>query len=944
MAPKLIIRNPATNRKINPLGRTALNIYKTQIESGKSPESVLPSGLKWVNGRIKRRIGPINDPNIRRITYDEIEAVQGPQLTYMKNIFKEYKGETIQIIKQYYTVVFNADGVGNLKEIRKTTTESIPDKFSSWWRNFSKNPSFLYHDSDNWIFDEEYNKSDNPSYRTQLLIMKANKVGKSNYQQFFLDNEDTGEESSGAVSSHCLFKPINDWAICSLESSESKTAKKRYTRIIKEVTKYAKEYCGGVPENKFQEICDKLTIGIQVDIPSHLIGIKTEFIKYECKQKPYKKFKFINTRLNHIDLNEISSKTDYEEVTQEELIEIKNQHHKDKFCLWKGEDHKPFQVLTLQKVYKLTEAEGYQKEVKEFEELNNLRDFQIEHYTNKELSQYLLENVNSNGGRMFMDSDDSSISKEDLEKIGCKHIDMKKAYTQGMECSQYQGYLGKITDFRECNKIMGIGIYRIENIKNIPEVISKLGVLYDDNSYSSPELEYYISLGITFDIVMGCWGTRTDIKFTPGMFLKDDVGLSHFCRWHGSSMKVSFKDTYNFDCENIKFAELNTTNECSIRYNEYKKVGIIEYEKEQAFHSSHIAGFVCSYCRISMIEQLLKFNGLEQIVAVVVDGIYFTGEVEVGSLFREKPLKDLNIYGPDGYISIVDLELPQNLPKNRIHNPVEVHTGQGGGGKTHKNLIDKGLVNVLYVAPPWKLARNKTKEYNVKSNVVHYLTRPGSEYLSIRRYYNVLIIDEISMINNKDKKLIMKRFKGLKIIFCGDIGYQLPPVEGREFKIKNLPRYEHNTNFRCRCDILQNILNNCRKIIGGSKDDNFPEMKKIIRKLGFVIQNKDDIDYKIEDLIICKTHKNKNTYTEKYKDLEKWRVTENTKKYSNGDIIIGSKPDCRCDLQHSFTCHSIQGETATHKLFIDINKMVSMRMIYSALSRARYFNQIIIVC
>ena len=58
-----------------------------------------------------------------------------------------------------------------------------------------------------------------------------------------------------------------------------------------------------------------------------------------------------------------------------------------------------------------------------------------------------------------------------LNRSKCNHIDMKKAYTRGGECNFYQGYLGKITDFRKTDKIQGLGIYYITDIK------------YNDNEY-----------------------------------------------------------------------------------------------------------------------------------------------------------------------------------------------------------------------------------------------------------------------------------------------------------------------------------------------------------------------------------------------------------------------------------------------------------------------------
>ena len=62
-----------------------------------------------------------------------------------------------------------------------------------------------------------------------------------------------------------------------------------------------------------------------------------------------------------------------------------------------------------------------------------------------------------------------------------------------------------------------------------------------------------------------------------------------------------------------------------------------------------------------------------------------------------------------------------NIGKFREDNRLEVHLGAGGAGKTHNNLIDKGLVNPLFIAPSWKLARNKKKEYASDSTTFFHL-------------------------------------------------------------------------------------------------------------------------------------------------------------------------------------------------------------------------------
>ena len=59
--------------------------------------------------------------------------------------------------------------------------------------------------------------------------------------------------------------------------------------------------------------------------------------------------------------------------------------------------------------------------------------------------------------------------------------------------------------------------------------------------------------------------------------------------------------------------------------------------------------------------------------------------------------------------------------------------------------------------------------------------------------------------------------------------------------------------------------------------------------------------------------------------------------------MSNEKPDTACEVRHAFTAHSIQGETAYEKLFIESSRMFDARMFYTAISRAKKLSQIFIV-
>ena len=790
MSQKIRIYNPITDKetKIDPHGRTAKKIYKFYIDSG-TPLDILPDDLTYNNGRFIK-VKPIEDiSNVRRITYQQVKASVGSNtMPYFRNILKSYRGQTIKIVKKYTAVKDqDLDANGNLipleySEVIDTEVWDIPDNnFSSWWRN----QSIFFWEKLNYVelfgnWNSEF--FDDPKLQAQLLIFTLDKVNKQNYEQYFLDGIN-----------HCFFHPIKEWALNCMDNSQSKSAKSRYNAINKKVDEYIEKYHEGIPENDLSYVCNDLQISIEIDLPSTMLNNKIKFIEYESQKKSLKKFRFVNTRLNHIELNNITTKDNYEEVTKDEIMDIFVDCKKKKeFILWKENSEGVTQINTLNQIYKLKQDNSYNEIVKTFEEQYNLNNYKIEKNSNLELTSFLDESLNTNQSITFLpktrwvdpmdiinayseDMEEYLSMKKDWEETPLRdrgprqdcvtgdpiegvwqekkkifdwidnigelnHIDIKKAYTQGHNCSMYQGYLGKITDFRKTDKIVGLGIYKIKNIKfNGCAAIEKMNCLHEYHNYPSPELEFYQKLGITFDITMGCWGTGFDFEFTgkpaekdesgniieaTGMYQKEDC-VPHYCKWYGCLMQINEKDRYNFNCKEINYAKLNAYNsDSNIRYNYHQSAGIIEYDKKYKYHSFHLASFISSYARITLLEQVLKFKDFNQIVSVVVDGIYYRGDVEVGDLFCDKEKKPLynNINSCQYVINQgYDDVNYESIGEFKEDNKIEVHLGAGGCGKTHAQLVDKGFVNPLFIAPSWKLAKNKQSEYGIDSSVFFYL-------------------------------------------------------------------------------------------------------------------------------------------------------------------------------------------------------------------------------
>jgi hypothetical protein len=903
------IYNPFTDKivKINKFGRTAKRIYKFYIDVlGNTPDEILPNGITYVNNRFRKINTIIDNSNVRRITYAEASASPlGPE-EYIYRIIKKYKGQTVKLARKYIL-----DG----NEIEDDSLFVLDSK------GISMAYRFLAINSEIMLFSPQISEDLPQNQQAQLLILSLNKVNADNVSQFFLDGI-----------THCVFTPIKDWAEDKLNNSSNKSTAKKYNSILNKINKYTDIYSKGVPEKDLTDIANDLQISIEIDLPSTLKA-DTRFLTFESQKKPLRKFRFLNTRLNHIEINKINNLSNFIEVSQEQLKKKYHDNYLEFVMYKKNRQNKLTQVITNEGVFVCNNSD-YKEATEELNEL--LKGCRIEYNSNKKLSDYIYDNINNPHMKNFMNIE-YDFDEEVKPVFNLNHIDIKKAYATFDKCDYYKGFLGKITDFRECNKIMGIGIYTITNIECDIEIINELEYLFDGNAYPSPELEYFKSLGIKFDIVGGCWGDCVKFSIPYKMYEKSD-GVKHYCRWYGCLQKLDLTNRFTFTCKDIELAQLNAFHnpDVVIRSCGYKEA-IIEYPKKYVYHQAHIASFIHGYTRITMIQQLLKFKNISQIKAVNVDGIYYEGDVEVMDRFSEKEHKDLKyIFNGCTYGSPCVNQI--EFPKFRKDNKIEVHLGCGGSGKTHGNLIDDGFINKLYVAPSWKLAKEKQLEYNINSAVFNRLLTDDPEVWKIYyNNYNVLIIDEISMMTDEEKEKIINRFNRHKIIFCGDVGFQLPPIEGQEFKITNdYPIITHNKNYRCLCPKLLNILNNIRNEI--SKGSWFYDIKK----LGLPIIKLKDLDYIPQDLIISKTNNRKDLITATFKDLEKYVVLANYTNYCNTQILLEKPPaGIRHELRHAFTIFSCQGMTTPNKLFIDVKNLRDIKTIYTALSRAKYLSQIV---
>jgi hypothetical protein len=760
--------------------------------------------------------------------------------------------------------------------------------------------------------------------------------------------------------SHCVFHPIRDWAEDALENSKSKSATKRYKAFLNKLDEFEKQYRGGVPEDKLEEICERLQIGVKITLP--LVSKEDNaYIDVRSHKKPLKVFTFINTRLDHVESTALRTDNVIDVNDYKEMKKIlKRLRKKNEYHIYTKTKHINT-ITTLNEKYNLYSS--HHEMIKEFEKSSGLSNCYICDIHDKELSEFVRAGVHYNGTVDFSD-----------ERENLTHIDMEKAYANFSKCKYYAGFLGKITDYRKTDKIEGLGLYRVSKMnfdnceENFKKILLKLNSYHQGNVYGSPELKYLQDNGVTFEVIEGCWGVEPlNFEFPQEFYEKNQEGSAHYSTYVGS---CNTKREYNryWTSGTHEFAQvLKSHTEADIQLgddNEYS----VQYKREYMNHLSHFTAFITMYTRISAIDQLTKLN-FNNIVRICTDGIYFKGDmVELVNVFRVKDDFKFGNAPAETYLNNIDfidekVRLDEFISKTdyRENHTTELHLGAGGCGKTHYNLHDKGLIKVLYVAPSWKLASKKREETGCKCNVLANLVGADKQkHNEILRYYNVIIFDEVSMYSDETRRLLFNRFKGCKLIFCGDVGYQLPAFSSDKTKvIKQISKkaFEHvktyKKNYRVTDKKLKNLCSEMRKCIKRGRRINYMVKDYFNEFLpSHVLGDLTEV-YDIEDMILIHTNKEKDYYTELCEgmflidgqEVEKYYIKDNTQKgLYTGDIVISEKKPSNGELRHAFTVHSIQGETAKNKLLIDLTNMNTAQMIYTAISRARTLDQIYIKC
>lgn len=242
---------------------------------------------------------------------------------------------------------------------------------------------------------------------------------------------------------------------------------------------------------------------MKVDLP---LDIDEPFLFCKSTKKRLKVFEFINTRLDHVDLNEFVLNEPIKNVSRDELYELKEElDFRCQYYIYKKDIRGLSSITSFQGKYTINNE--YSTTKNEFEEKVGLTHCKIDDIADTELSTFIKCGTHYNSTVDFKDT----YPFEEKLKHKVKHIDMSKAYANFHKCKWYEGFMGNITDFRKTNKIITNGLYLVSEFdfkkadKKLVMYNDILRVYHNNNIYGSPELKMLSAFGVKYTIKAGCW-------------------------------------------------------------------------------------------------------------------------------------------------------------------------------------------------------------------------------------------------------------------------------------------------------------------------------------------------------------------------------------------------------------------------------------------------------
>jgi nucleoside-triphosphatase THEP1 len=772
----------------------------------------------------------------------------------------------------------------------------------------------------------------------------------------------------------------------------NKNAKAIYNKLIKNKEEYAKGYTEEEIANELAPVC-KSSISIQ-----DLITTKNKTFNENSNNRFH--LEFMNTKYNHLDLiahtydeSVTVNKIEYDNIKNEnnfwierygKLITLDNVYVKEKddfnyvYNIWKDttnynerfiyQDSKEYDFITKTYDYKL-------------HTFFNKMPIDNDLYTEIDLKKAYLNYSDCEFNKYY-----SGVPTGSFINVKCdENFDFQQLLDNFLVGFFQVQFLENDLDER-----LGFTEGSIHTLyTSMIELLHKNGVKFIFlNACYSPSCHMPFTSKLGSAII-----EEKNIIKNITMKDKDENGLKHYCKAFG--LMLSENSTIDMKIKPLK---------CDIKYfntfekNDdvflFKDDGIVkvQYKNKKAKSFIHIGYAIHAYTQTLILEQLLKMD-LDEVFGVKLDSIVITKNysedlkkqykgIYDNYRFDEKECKIEGMLNDDEeevcnegeevsigfyrkYIvsrsdEYTNFDLSFIQTGECIYNRVVFIGGKGGSGKT--TSLMNSLNKNCYTTMCWNLIQNKinfvghsipqligsnvTDDENEKTKFTCEITQDKS--------FKYLIVDEATLIHKASIKKIIETYKDIFIFILGDIDYDGRFYQSSIHKTLFNPSEEdcqyiqYTKSYRFD-DNLNNKLNGLRENMKLYNSSGYNYVKKHFANCFFkkedIIMNDNDVGISaLDDL------KRGNEWTEYF-------VNKGTKpKYfikktnaNNGQMRgqeLEEQPDhSNYEMKLFKTIHSFQGLDLNqdNKIIIILNSLFDKNLLYTALSRARREDQIIII-
>ena len=745
---------------------------------------------------------------------------------------------------------------------------------------------------------------------------------------------------------HCVFAPLKVKVRELMRDVADSTAKK-WGQRLKRLEGYEKEFAAGVPEDQMETIASALSMRI------HLYDLLNNKIK-TYNESAKNAVSFTNTRENHVEMGHLVLNQTAVRTTVEELRVIVQQHKDDGiFYFFDGEirDDVPRFLSSMRGAWRVY-GDDYDI-FNAFDESIGIKHYAVDAVRRPDLNRFLRQ-------AQLINAVPIELCATPNELEGVSQIDMTKAYTHHRSAPFYRGfpkgitYFGKVTTSDPAaflSRYVGTFQFRCVVCPTWCARDFQVGSVY---LRESVEIEYYMSRGLGVELIAGAFANSVfHFDYTPEMLEE-----GRYRTWAGKKGIDRPEQAYMFPAsaewaQHLK-AEMG---EHKVRY--YREAGLasIRQTRSTNYTYHHILGFITAYTRINMLEIMRRIPS-ENLVKVILDGVYFRGSMPSTHVpvkdkthenkmhrayhtswykpFEETTFDDLPVIDPRFFI-------PAGMEQN-----VMALTGQGGSGKSYSVLCDTIFPGIIYVTFMNSLGKEKKDEFGLPYyKTIHRLIGEKCTPFKLTPGFRcppVFMCDEITMYEAGWIEKAREMYPDALFLLAGDVDrkqwYQCRSgthiVGFNKVWIPNEKQHvvEFLNDMRAKdsqllMDMKLRIREEMRRVFG-SPDSDFGSVKDARKMSEFAIKNYRTVSF--------------SDGMSMFREGDIWIAGTRAR----NEILMkkGIFSKAKTETEEgvgSHTTHGFQGKTVdTKRTFVSLD-FFEYAMLYSAISRVRSFEQLVLV-